>query len=262
MSRTLDALKRAEAETKRNQPKLLDSEPSVSEVFEEAPDSECLTIELQPGPSVEEKYQKLRGALFGRSKTVRIKTLLVVASNHGEGATTTATFLASVLAKANGSRVLLVDANLRTPSPLSLSWHQLDRGSQGFTELVLGKALLNAVVRQASSMGSNLSVITSGGAVPSPSYIFDGHSIDAVLEALVQRYDYVILDGAPVKDFSDSCFLSSRVDGTVIVVEAGKTRLETVRGTKSQLERYGAKVLGTVFNKKPNYIPGFLERFL
>jgi capsular exopolysaccharide synthesis family protein len=260
MSRTLDALQRAEAETKRNEPKFLDSEPSASKVFEEAPDSECLTIELQSSPTVEEKYQKLRGALFGRSKTVRIKTLLVVASNHGEGATTTATFLASVLAKANGSRVLLVDANLRTPSPLSL--HQLDRGSQGFTELVLGKALLNAVVRQASSMGSNLSVITSGGAVPSPSYIFDGHSIDAVLEALVQRYDYVILDGAPVKDFSDSCFLSSRVDGTVIVVEAGKTRLETVRGTKSQLERYGAKVLGTVFNKKPNYIPGFLERFL
>jgi capsular exopolysaccharide synthesis family protein len=260
MSRILDALKRAETETKRNQPKLLDSELSASKVFEEAPDGECLTIELQPSPTVEEKYQKLRGALFGRSKTERIKTLLVVASNHGEGATTTATFLASVLAKANGSRVLLVDANLRTPSPLSL--HQLDRGSQGFTELVLGKALLNAVVRQASSMGSNLSVITSGGAVPSPSYIFDGHSIDAVLEVLAQRYDYVILDGAPVKDFSDSCFLSSRVDGTVIVVEAGKTRLETVRGTKSQLERYGAKVLGTVFNKKPNYIPGFLERFL
>jgi capsular exopolysaccharide synthesis family protein len=260
MSRTLDALKRAEAETKRNEPKLLDSGASGSKFFEEVPDSECLTIELQPSPTVEEKYQKLRGALFGRSKTEHIKTLLVVASHHGEGATTTATFLASVLAKANGSRVLLVDANLRTPSPLSL--HQLDRGSQGFTELVLGKALLSAVVRQASSMGSNLSVITSGGPVPSPSYIFDGHSIDTVLEALAQRYDYVILDGAPVKDFSDSCFLSSRVDGTVIVVEAGKTRLETVHGTKSQLERYGAKVLGTVFNKKPNYIPGFLERFL
>jgi capsular exopolysaccharide synthesis family protein len=260
MSRTLDALKRAEGESSRNQPKLLDSEPSASKVFEETPDGECLTIELQPSPTVEEKYQKLRGALFGRPNTERIKTLLVVASNHGEGATTTATFLASVLAKANGSRVLLVDVNLRTPSPLSL--HQLDRGSQGFTELVLGKALLSSVVRQASSMGSNLSVIISGGPVPSPSYIFDSHSIDAVLEALAQRYDYVILDGAPVKDYSDSCFLSSRVDGTVIVVEAGKTRLDTVRGTKSQLERYGAKVLGTVFNKKPNYIPALLERFL
>jgi len=260
MSRTVDALKRAAAESKQNQHTPFDAEPSASQVFEETPDNECLTIELQQSPTVEEKYQKLRGALFGRSNTERIKTLLVVASNHGEGATTTATFLASVLAKANGSRVLLVDANLRTPSPLSL--HQLDREPQGFTELVLGKALLSSVVRQASSMGSNLSVITCGGSVPSPSYIFVGHSIDAVLEALSQRYDYVILDCAPVKDYSDSCFLSSRVDGTVIVVEAGKTRLETVRGTKSQLERYGAKVLGTVFNKKPNYIPALVERLL
>jgi capsular exopolysaccharide synthesis family protein len=229
-------------------------------LFDEASNGECLTIELQPSPTVEEKYQKLRGALFGRSRTERVKTLLVVASNHGEGATTTATYLASVLAKANGSRVLLVDANLRTPSPLSL--HRLDRGAPGFTELVLGKALLSSVVQQATSMGSNLSVIVSGEPIPSPSYIFDGNAIDAVLGALAQRYDYVILDGAPVRDYSDSCFLSSRVDGTVIVVEADKTRLATVRGTKRQLEHHGAKVLGTVFNKKPNYIPALLERFL
>jgi hypothetical protein len=45
-------------------------------------------------------------------------------------------------------------------------------------------------------------------------------------------------------------------------VEFARTQLETVRGTKRQLERYGAKVVGTVLNKKINYVPSVVDRFL
>lgn len=260
MSRTLEALKRAEAEKARDRAKSFETEPSASQTNGRDAQNGGLTIDFHPSPSIEEKYQKLQGVLFGGYKNDRIRTLLVVASTHGEGATTTATCLASVLARANRSRVLLVDANLRTPSPSSLQ--QLHRGSQGFTDLVSGKAPLSAVIQPASSIHSNLSVIPSGAPLSSPSYVFDSDAINATLEALGQRYDYIILDGAPVKDYSDSCFLSSKVDGTVIVVEFAKTQLETVLGTKRQLERYGAKVVGTVLNKKINYIPSFIDCFL
>jgi protein-tyrosine kinase len=121
---------------------------------------------------------------------------------------------------------------------------------------------VSAVVRPASSIHSNLWIIPTGAPLSSPSYVFDSDAIDVTLEALGQRYDHVILDGAPIRDYSDSCFLSSKVDGSVIVVEFGKTRLETMRATKNQLERYGAKVVGTVLNKKKNYIPSFIDRFL
>jgi capsular exopolysaccharide synthesis family protein len=260
MSRTIEALKRAEAEQAQHRAEAFETKPPAEEVNGEDAETEAVTIDFHPSASIEEKYQKLQGVLFGRYRTHRIKTLLVVASTHGEGATTTATCLASVLARANRSRVLLVDANLRTPSPSSLQ--QLQRGSQGFTDLVSGKASLSAVVRPASSIHSNLWIIPTGAPLSSPSYVFDSDAIDVTLEALGQRYDHVILDGAPIRDYSDSCFLSSKVDGSVIVVEFGKTRLETMRATKNQLERYGAKVVGTVLNKKKNYIPSFIDRFL
>jgi capsular exopolysaccharide synthesis family protein len=261
MSRTFEALKQAEAEQARDGASTFEeAEPFASQLDGDAEENGGLSIDFDPSPNVEEKYQKLRGAIFGQTKSHGIKTLLVVASAHGEGATTTATSLASVLARTNRSRVLLVDANLRTPSPSSL--RQLHKGSLGFTDLVAGKASLNAVIYPVSSIHSNLWIITCGATLSSPSYVFDSEAIDAVFEVLRQRYDYIIVDGAPVRDYSDSCFLSSRVDGTVIVVEFARTQLETVRGTKRQLERYGAKVVGTVLNKKINYVPSVVDRFL
>ncbi|HWO40492.1 MAG TPA: CpsD/CapB family tyrosine-protein kinase [Candidatus Eisenbacteria bacterium] len=271
MSRTYDVIKQTESakESEGNgveEPIIDRVEAIVDEPRSEPSDDfqgnghEAPPFELIPGPDIEEKYQKLRGSLFGGPKKNTIKTLLVVASDHGEGATTTATFLASVLAKSNRARVILVDANLRTPSPLSA--RRLNQGSKGFTELASGKAKLNEVVQPATFISPNLSVISAGRPLPSPSYLFDGDAIEKILAALRERYDYVIFDGAPVKDYSDSCFLGSKVDGAIIVVEAGKTRKETARGTKRQLERYGAKVLGTVLNKKKNYIPSLIDRFL
>ncbi|MGH7824516.1 MAG: CpsD/CapB family tyrosine-protein kinase [Candidatus Binatia bacterium] len=260
MSRTYDIFRRTESQKETTKNNGSEAPPIESAAQGQPNGNEAPPIELSPGPDVEERYQKLRGTLFAGSKKNKIKTLLVVASDHGEGATTTATFLASVLAKTNRARVVLVDANLRTPSPLST--HRLNQGSKGFTELASGNARLNDVVQSAGFISPNLSVISAGRSLPSPSYLFDGDAIEAILETLRERYDYVILDGAPIKDYSDSCFLGSKVDGTIIVVEAGKTRKETARGTKRQLERYGANVLGTVLNKKRNYVPRFLERFL
>jgi capsular exopolysaccharide synthesis family protein len=262
MSRTYDALKRTGSNKQSDNGKSKTSEaPPVEPTDQPQADwNEAPAIELSPSLAVEEKYQKLRGSLFSGPKKSRIRTLLVVASDHGEGATTTATFLASVLAKTNQAQVVLVDANIRTPSPLSA--HRLNQGSKGFTDLASGSAPLSEVVKPAKFISPNLSVISAGRPLPSPSYLFDGDAIETILGTLRERYDYVILDGAPVKNYSDSCFLGSKVDGTIIVVEAGKTRKETARGTKRQLERHGAKVLGTVLNKKRNYIPMFLERFL
>lgn len=260
MSRTYDALRRAEPEQEPNRDKAFEAPPTESMDQGRTNGSEATTINLSPSPEVEEKYQKLRGSLFGGSKKNRIRTLLVVASSHGEGATTIATFLASVLAKANRSRVLLVDANLRTPSFLGSPY--INRDCHGLAELASGKASLTEVVQPAAFIGPNLWIITGGGPLPSPSYLFDGDAIETILETLRDRYDYVIFDGAPIRDYSDSCFLAPKVDGTIIVVEAGKTRKETAQGTKRQLERHGAKVLGTVLNKKENHIPAFLDRFL
>lgn len=209
-------------------------------------------------PTVEEAYQKLRGNLFLGPEKVKINSILMVSSIHGEGATTTAVLLACALAKVNTARLLLVDANLRTPALADV--FQLTDDTRGLTDLMLGNAALHEVVR--ATPFRNLSVVTSGRPFRSPSHLFDAPSVEKVLITLCERYDLIILDGPPVQDYADASFLSSMVDGTILVVQAERTKIDTVQGAKRQLERSGACVLGTVLNKKKRYIPAFLDRLL
>jgi capsular exopolysaccharide synthesis family protein len=256
MGKAYEALKKAERA--RQSAKNTEVPPADSLIWPSPHKRRPPRINWELNPFIEEEYQKLRGSLFLGPGRVEIKTLLVVASTHGEGATTTATLLASVLAKANHAQLLLVDANLRTSSLAEIFHHTDD--PRGLTDLMTGSAPLDEIVRP--TQFDNLAVITSGRPLPSPSYLFDAPSVGKTLKALQERYDLIIIDGAPVRDYADSCFLSSMVDGTILVVEAEKTRADTAQGSKRQLERSGARVLGTVLNKKRRYIPAFLERFL
>jgi capsular exopolysaccharide synthesis family protein len=208
--------------------------------------------------TVEEDYQKLRGNLFLGSERAKIKSILMVAARHGEGTTTTATILASVLSKANHARLLLVDANLRSPSLAEV--FRLTDDPRGFTDLMMESVALDEIIRPTPF--SNLSVITSGRPLHSPAYLFDAPSIEKILGTLYERYDLIILDGPPVHDYADASFLSSMMDGTILVVQAEKTKIDTVQEAKRQLERAGARLLGTVLNKKRRYIPAFLDRWL
>ena len=256
MGKAYEALKKAERA--QQQYKNNGVPPVDSLVWPNSARRRAPRINWDLNPFIEEEYQKLRGNLFLGPGRAEFKTLLVVASAHGEGATTTATLLASVLAKANHARLLLVDANLRTPSFAEIFNHRED--PRGLTDLMTENATLDEVIRP--TQFSNLSVITSGRPFSLPSYLFDAPSVERTLQALHERYDLIIIDGAPVKDYADSCFLSSMVDGTILVVEAEKTRADTAEGSKRQLERSGARVLGTVMNKKKRYIPACLARFL
>jgi capsular exopolysaccharide synthesis family protein len=254
MGKAYEALKKAEQSqqpSKHSGVPLRDSRTWLGAHKSRAP-----RISWDLSPLVEEKYQKLRGSLFLGPGKAEIKTLLVVASTHGEGATTTAILLASVLAKANHAQILLVDANLRTPAFADIFHYNND--PRGLTDLMTDSAPLDVLLRLTPF--SNLSILTSGRPFPSPAALFDAPSMERIFQALHERFDLIILDGAPVEDYADSCFLGSVVNGTILVVEAEKTRKEVAHSAKLQLERAGARVLGTVLNKKKRYLPALLER--
>jgi Mrp family chromosome partitioning ATPase len=65
-----------------------------------------------------------------------------------------------------------------------------------------------------------------------------------------------------LRDYSESCFLAEKMDGVILVVEAERTKAEVVRKIRKDLESTGVNILGVVLNKKKNYIPDYLERFL
>jgi capsular exopolysaccharide synthesis family protein len=251
MARTYDALKKAEAERSRAQ-----NQPDPVIVPRRSRRAHVVDL-ARLDPSIEEQYQKLRGNLFANGSGETLRTVMVVGSRHGEGATTTCAILATLLARANLGDVALIDANLRTPS-----LHELFaplEGDLGLTEITT-RAVRGRSLAQSTPI-PNLYVIPSGRPLQSPAALYQ-QPIAGLLADLRQDFRYVMLDCSPVEQYADAAFVAPRVDGIVMVVRSETTRIETAMKTKRQLEWAGGKVIGVVLNDRRSYIPLLLQRFL
>ncbi len=216
-------------------------------------------IDFDLAPYVEEQYQKLRRNILPGPKHSPVKVVMVAATDHNEGGTTTASILASTLAKSKDCKILLIDANCRTPALDGVFDGQKE--VEGLSDLVLSDVSSPDQCIYQTNL-ANLFVLPGGRPVSSPSYIFDGESMDKLLTTLRERFDFVIFDASPLDAYSESFFLASKVDGVVLVVEVERTKKEMVRRIKKELEWAGVNILGVVLNKKKKYIPAFIERFL
>jgi capsular exopolysaccharide synthesis family protein len=217
-----------------------------------------LRINFDLEPLVEEQYQKLRRRVLPGPKSPAVKVIMVAATDHNEGGTTTAAILASTLARSKDSKTLLVDANLRTPALDNVFDGQ--QNPAGLSDVVLSEVDLEQSIYQTDR--PNLFVLPCGRPVSSPSYIFDGESMSELLNRVREQFDFVVLDASPLHAYSESSFLASKVDGVILVVESERTKSEVVQRIKRELELAGVNILGVVLNKKKNYLPRFVQRFL
>jgi len=219
-----------------------------------------LTLDFKLGPEVEEAYQRLGTNLLVAPEhdPARSQKLLgVTASRHGEGTTTTAAVFASILVRRRGGRVAVVEANFRTPS-CDAAFGVKRNG--GFAEFIEGRETL-ANVAQPSRLG-NLFVVTCGHSELTPAALFDSPGLTAALAQLREHFDFVVFDLPPVNVYSDASILAPRLDAALIVIEADRTRIPEVERTRRTLDRVGVKVVGSVLNRRRNYIPSFLEELL
>jgi capsular exopolysaccharide synthesis family protein len=253
MSKIYEALMKAEVKSKEHLPEV---RYTAFGLFNDRRHPPKINFDLEP--YIEEQYQKLRRHLLSSPKGSATKVVMVAATDHGEGGTTTAAILATQLARSKNSKILLVDANLRTPALDSVFNGQ--KNGKGLSDLILSEDAMAESIYQTNL--PNLFVLPCGKPVSSPSYMFDGGSITDLLTTLRERFDFVIFDASPLGDYSESLFLASKVDGVILVVEAERTKTEVARRIKKELESAGVNILGVVLNKKKKYIPAFLDRFL
>ncbi len=206
------------------------------------------------GNATQEDYQKLRASVVSIAVPSGLHTVLVTAPRHGEGATTVAVGLATALAKERDSRVLLVEANVRTPAlstilPLSTR--------SGLVDFIAGRATPDALLTRLDAL--NLSVIAAGEL---HGEAVDLEMIDALLGRLRGQFDFIVVDGPPVNTYADASVLGTKVDGVILVVESDNTPLGEADAAKRQLTKVGARILGVVLNRHRSYIPAFLESIL
>ena len=214
---------------------------------------------LYPRSGVAEAYRTLRTNIEFASVDAPIRTLLVTSSIPGEGKTITAANLAVVFAQA-GRRVLLVDADLRKPGVHAV--FDLPN-AHGLTTLLRSDDVnLDGIVQQTEQ--ANLRILTTGPLPSNPAELIGSQRMRTVLDRLKTDEDLVIFDSPPLKAVTDSAILSSLLDGTLFVIDAGHSRRPAVRSGREVLAKAGANVVGAVLNRTQarlasDYYSGYYE---
>ena len=172
-----------------------------------------------------------------------ISSLAVGSATVGEGKSTVALNLAHVAALA-GQRVLLVDANLHSPSlHLLLELPNV----KGLSNLLDNQNEPNEII-QRSHLADNLFVLTAGLPIPGTARRLASSQMQYLMEELQATFDLVIYDTPPLVDSKDANFLAARTDGILMVVAIRQVNFSVVQKVFSQLENFGIPCLGTVAN--------------
>jgi succinoglycan biosynthesis transport protein ExoP len=201
---------------------------------------------LFPRSSVAEAYRTLRTNIEFASVDAPVRTLLVTSAAPDEGKTVTASNLAVVFAQA-GRKVLLVDADLRTPGVHVI--FDLPN-TRGLTTMLRDDSISVDAVANPTEQ-DNLQVLTTGPLPPNPAELLGSQRMQTVLQRLRQSADLVIFDSPPLLPVTDAAVLSSFLDGTLLVIDAAHGRRRVVRVGQETLARAGAKALGAVLNRVP-----------
>jgi succinoglycan biosynthesis transport protein ExoP len=191
-----------------------------------------------------ESFRALRTSLISKYPDSGTKTILVTSAQPLEGKTTTAANIAMALAY-GGSRVLLIDADMRRPGlhrPLRLT------NDRGLSQVLVGQARVRDVIQR--TVDPNLLAITAGKTPPNPSELLASERMRTLLTNLAHGpFDWIIVDTPPVLAVTDAVILAPLVSGVTYVIGAEMTR-----------RRLAERALETIMSARPRYAAVVLNR--
>ncbi len=204
-----------------------------------------------PKSMVSEAFRMLRTNLQFVGVDKPLKKIVITSSNPEEGKSVVAANLAISIAS-TGSKVLLIDADLRRPKVHKLFFLE---NYKGLSSLLAGDLKIDDVANETPV--ENLHIITSGPIPPNPAEILGSAKMNQFIEKASSVYDIIIFDSPPVNTVADASILSSIADGVILVIEAGVTAREAAILAKEQLEKINARILGVVLNKAKQSSEGY-----
>jgi capsular exopolysaccharide synthesis family protein len=202
-----------------------------------------LSSHRSPASVLAESFRDLRTALSLSAAGATPRLLALTSTRPGEGKSTIAINLATVLAQ-SGRKVLLVDSDLRRPR---LHRALGVRNGVGLSTVLCGKASLGEAAQATPVPG--LSLLPSGPVPPNPAELLDSPSFDALLAEIGDAgYDSAVLDSTPLLTVADGAIVSARAEGTLMVIEADRTTRDEARRALEKIRQGPAKILGVVLN--------------
>jgi len=208
---------------------------------EPAPDP-MLCTHYRPRSLEAEAFRSLRTALYFSTLGQGRKVIEITSPGALDGKSTLAANLAVAIAQ-SGKRVVLVDADLRTPRV-----HKLFGllPTSGLASVLAGTAEPQEAV-QASGI-DGLSVLPCGPLPANPAELLTSPAFKDLLELLREQSDFVIVDTPPLLEVTDASVVASRVDGVLLTLRLGKNGRPAAEAAAETLAAVGATLLGVVVN--------------
>jgi capsular exopolysaccharide synthesis family protein len=201
-----------------------------------------LIVHQQPSSGIAEAARAIRTNILFMSPDRPFHTMLVTSAGPSEGKTTVACCIAIAMAQ-TGKRVVLLDCDMRRPRVHRVFKQPND---VGITTTLIDLPSVGAAVKATDV--PNLSILTTGPIPPNPAELLHSEAFEKLLAVLRERFDRVIIDSPPVVPVTDAAILSTKVDGTVLVIRAFKTSKELARRAVRALRDVGGYAVGTVLN--------------
>src|SRR5262249_6040908 len=224
---------------------LSNSEPIGKRALTISADEKSRTLALvtyeRPKSEAAEAYRALRTSILLSSFGAPPNVILVTSAIPQEGKTTISANSALVLAQ-RGSRVLLVDADLRRPGlerMLGLS-HE-----RGLSTLVSGFCSADEAILNLSDV-PNLWVLPAGPIPPQPAELLGSTLMKDLIARWRNEYDHIIVDSPPCLSVTDAVLLSPEADRVILVARSGQTTRPALRRACDLLSQVNAKVMGIV----------------
>lgn len=189
-----------------------------------------------------EAYRNIRSAFLFSGTPEDNRIIVVTSAVPKEGKTTSCINLGVSLAQA-GSRVLIVDGDMRRGEVHK--YFGLE-GGRGFSDVLTGQAKPESVIQRTGI--SNLDVVATGPFPPNPAELSLRPELRNFLEFAKRSYDRILIDCPPVMAVSESGILAAQADGVIFVVWAGQTSRRLSQLSVQVLRERGANILGCVLN--------------
>jgi capsular exopolysaccharide synthesis family protein len=214
-------------------------------------------------PSELEVFRMLRARLRYFNVDRDLSTILVTSAASGDGKTTVVQNLAEAAASM-GSRVLIIESDLRRPS---LGERLALNRAPGLAEVLISAIPIEHAIQTTSvargtngtaASRSSVDLLTAGAPPPNPAELIESHAMEQVLEWAAANYDLVLLDTPPLSVVPDAIPLLRRSDGVLIVSRLRKNTRDGAARMRDELTSLGAPLLGVVANGfKTRHAPSY-----
>ncbi|WP_153551135.1 CpsD/CapB family tyrosine-protein kinase [Ligilactobacillus murinus] len=196
-----------------------------------------------PNSTNTEQFNTIRTNIEFSNIDKQLKSIVLTSSSASEGKSTISANLAVSFAR-QGKKVLLIDSDLRRPT-IEATFNIIN--PIGLTNYLTEQSVsVNDIFYKTSI--DKLYIIPSGPIPPNPSELIGSKKMEKLIKMLEDAFDLIIYDAPPVLSVTDAQILSTKVDGTIIVVRVNKTEKEAVKQAVELIKHVNGKIIGTILN--------------